>query len=46
VLAGRGFGVAEARQSIELSHRIRHAPITNPAPADALRAAVMPKATA
>lgn len=43
VLAGRGFGIAEARPSIELSHRIRHAPITNPAPAAELRAAVMPE---
>ncbi len=46
MLAGRGFGVAEARPSIELSHRIRHAPITNPAPAEFLRAAVMPTAKA
>ena len=46
VLSGRGFGIAEARPSIELSHRIRHAPITNAASADALRAAVMPKANA
>lgn len=46
VLAGRGFGITEARPSIELSHRIRHAPITNAAPADVLRAAVLPKATA
>ena len=44
VLAGRGFGIAEARPSIELSHRIRHAPITKPASAEALRAAVIPKA--
>ena len=43
VLAGRGFGIADARPSIELSHRIRHAPITDAAPAAALRAAVMPK---
>ena len=28
VLAGRGFGVGDARPSIELTHRIRHAPIT------------------
>ena len=42
VLAGRGFGIAEARPSIELSHRIRHAPITGAAPAEALRARVMP----
>jgi UDP-N-acetyl-2-amino-2-deoxyglucuronate dehydrogenase len=45
-LAGRGFGIAEARPSIELSHRIRQAPITNAASAESLRAAVMPKATA
>jgi UDP-N-acetyl-2-amino-2-deoxyglucuronate dehydrogenase len=45
VLAGRGFGIAEARPSIELSHRIRHAPITKPASAEALRAAVMPRAS-
>jgi len=46
VLAGRGFGIDQARSSIELSHRIRQAPITNPGSAAALRAAVMPKATA
>ena len=46
VLAGRGFGIDQARPSIELSHRIRHAPITDPAPPQQLRAAVMPKATA
>lgn len=28
VLAGRGFRIADARPSIELSHRIRHAPVT------------------
>jgi UDP-N-acetyl-2-amino-2-deoxyglucuronate dehydrogenase len=44
VLAGRGFGIGEARSSIEMSHRIRHTPITAAASADALRAAVMPKA--
>ena len=44
VIDGRGFGIGEARPSIELSHRIRHAPITDPAPADVLRARVMPKA--
>lgn len=43
VLAGRGFGIAEARPSIEMSHRIRHAPITQPRPAAELRAAVLPK---
>jgi UDP-N-acetyl-2-amino-2-deoxyglucuronate dehydrogenase len=46
VLAGRGFGISEARPSIELSHRIRHAAITNPASPEALRTAVLPKATA
>ena len=44
VIDGRGFGIDDARPSIELSHRIRHAPITDPAPADVLRARVMPKA--
>jgi UDP-N-acetyl-2-amino-2-deoxyglucuronate dehydrogenase len=44
VIDGHGFGIADARPSIELSHRIRHAPITDPAPADVLRARVMPKA--
>jgi UDP-N-acetyl-2-amino-2-deoxyglucuronate dehydrogenase len=28
VLAGRGFGIDDARPSIELTHQIRHAPIT------------------
>jgi UDP-N-acetyl-2-amino-2-deoxyglucuronate dehydrogenase len=27
VLAGRGFGIDDARPSIELTHQIRHAPI-------------------
>ena len=45
VLSGQGFGVHEARPSIELSHRIRHAPLTNTASAAELRAAVMPKIT-
>ena len=44
VIDGRGFGIGEARPSIELSHRIRHAPISDPAPADVLRARAMPKA--
>jgi UDP-N-acetyl-2-amino-2-deoxyglucuronate dehydrogenase len=44
VLAGRGFRVDDARPSIELSHRIRHAPIEDVQPAAALRAAVMPAA--
>ncbi len=42
VLDGRGFGVADARPSIELSHLIRHAPVTGAADAATLRAAVMP----
>jgi UDP-N-acetyl-2-amino-2-deoxyglucuronate dehydrogenase len=42
VLAGRGFGIADARPSIELSHRIRQAPITDAAPADVLRTRVLP----
>lgn len=42
VLAGRGFGIGEARPSIELSHRIRQEPITRSRPAAELRAAVMP----
>lgn len=46
VLAGRGFGVGEARQSIELSHRIRQTPVTGAASADDLRALVMPKVQA
>jgi UDP-N-acetyl-2-amino-2-deoxyglucuronate dehydrogenase len=41
-LAGRGFGVDEVRPSIELSHRIRHAPVTEGRTAGELRAAVMP----
>ena len=44
VLAGRGFGIAAARPSIELSHRIRQAPITGAASAADLRARVMPPA--
>jgi len=28
VLAGRGFGIEDARPSIELVHRLRHAPVT------------------
>lgn len=46
VLAGRGFGIGEARPSIELSHRIRHEPVTHSRPAAALRAAVMPEGPA
>jgi UDP-N-acetyl-2-amino-2-deoxyglucuronate dehydrogenase len=44
VLQGRGYGVDEARPSIELSHRIRHTPLTEEAPAGDLRAAAMPAA--
>ena len=44
VLAGRGYRIAEARPSIELSHRIRHTPLTAEAAAADLRAAVMPTA--
>lgn len=46
VLAGRGFGITDARPSIELAHRIRHSAITNPVTPDALRAAVLPKGAA
>jgi UDP-N-acetyl-2-amino-2-deoxyglucuronate dehydrogenase len=42
VLAGRGFGIADARPSIELSHRIRQSPVTGAASAQDLRARVMP----
>ena len=42
VFAGRGFGIADARPSIELSHQIRHAPITDTASPEQLRARVMP----
>jgi UDP-N-acetyl-2-amino-2-deoxyglucuronate dehydrogenase len=44
VLEGRGFGIADARPSIELSHRIREAAVTGVAPAAELRARVMPPA--
>ena len=44
VLAGRGFGIADSRPSIELSHHIRHEPITGSLPAATLRAAAMPAA--
>jgi len=43
VLAGRGYGVDDARPSIELSHQIRHAPVVEPGAAPnepAARAAV------
>jgi UDP-N-acetyl-2-amino-2-deoxyglucuronate dehydrogenase len=30
VFAGRGFQIADARPSIELAYRIRHAPVTSP----------------
>jgi UDP-N-acetyl-2-amino-2-deoxyglucuronate dehydrogenase len=42
ILQGRGYGVADARPSIELSHRIRHTPLSDESSAAALRAAVMP----
>ena len=42
VLAGRGFGIADARPSIELSHRIRHAPIPTPSCAEFARAPCRP----
>ncbi len=29
-LAGRGFGIADARPSIQLAYQIRHAPVTRP----------------
>ena len=45
VLAGRGFGIDEARPSIELSHRIRTAAITRPVGVDDLRAAALRTAT-
>jgi UDP-N-acetyl-2-amino-2-deoxyglucuronate dehydrogenase len=41
-LAGRGFGIDDARSSVELCHRIRHLPVTGAAPAEKLRAAAMP----
>jgi UDP-N-acetyl-2-amino-2-deoxyglucuronate dehydrogenase len=42
ILQGRGFGVADARPSIELTHRIRHTAVSGDATAAELRAAVMP----
>jgi UDP-N-acetyl-2-amino-2-deoxyglucuronate dehydrogenase len=42
ILGGRGFGVADARPSIELSHTIRHAPVTGKGDIASLRAAAMP----
>ncbi len=45
VIAGRGFGIDQARPSIELSQRIRQAPLTGTMTAERLRAAVLPKAT-
>lgn len=46
VLAGRGYGIDDARPSIELSHRIRNAPVTGTRSAESLRAAAMPKVRA
>lgn len=45
VLARRGFGISDARPSIEVSHRLRHAPIAAGRSAAELRSAVLPKAT-
>lgn len=42
VLAGRGFGIADARPSIELSYRIRHEVLSGGRSAAELRAAAMP----
>jgi UDP-N-acetyl-2-amino-2-deoxyglucuronate dehydrogenase len=42
VLAGGGFRIDDARPSIELTHRIRQATVTEAAAASDLRAAVMP----
>ena len=42
VLAGRGFGIGDARPSIELSHRIRREPVTAGRSVAELRGAVMP----
>jgi UDP-N-acetyl-2-amino-2-deoxyglucuronate dehydrogenase len=42
VLGGRGFGIDEARPSIELSYRIRREAITEARPPAELRAAAMP----
>jgi UDP-N-acetyl-2-amino-2-deoxyglucuronate dehydrogenase len=42
VLAGRGFGIDDARSSIELTYRIRREDITSPRPAAELRAAAVP----
>jgi UDP-N-acetyl-2-amino-2-deoxyglucuronate dehydrogenase len=42
ILQGRGFGITDARPSIELSHRIREAQVTGAAAADQLRARAMP----
>jgi UDP-N-acetyl-2-amino-2-deoxyglucuronate dehydrogenase len=41
MLAGRGFGLDEARPSIELSHRIRHESVQRGATAAELRAAAL-----
>jgi UDP-N-acetyl-2-amino-2-deoxyglucuronate dehydrogenase len=45
VLAGRGFGISEARPSIELSHRIRFAPIVGDRSASHLREVALAAAT-
>jgi UDP-N-acetyl-2-amino-2-deoxyglucuronate dehydrogenase len=41
ILQGRGFGVADARPSIELTHRIRHTAVSGAATAAELRAAAL-----
>jgi UDP-N-acetyl-2-amino-2-deoxyglucuronate dehydrogenase len=44
VLDGRGFGIDDARSSIELSYQIRQAPVSGSAAAGELRGRVMPPA--
>jgi UDP-N-acetyl-2-amino-2-deoxyglucuronate dehydrogenase len=44
VLAGRGFGISDARPSIELSYRIRHEPISGSRTPAELRNATLPAA--
>jgi UDP-N-acetyl-2-amino-2-deoxyglucuronate dehydrogenase len=41
ILQGRGFGVADARPSIELTHRIRHTAVSGAATAAELRTAAL-----
>jgi UDP-N-acetyl-2-amino-2-deoxyglucuronate dehydrogenase len=42
LLAGGGYGIADARSSIELAYRIRRAPVTHPASPEVLRSRAMP----